>query len=451
MIERNHTVSDHLTQWVARTQWEEIPPQIRHEAKRSLLNFFACSLAGCRDAAVESTGSVLRQFSGRATATVIGLREKTDPLNAAFLNAASANAFDFDDTHAGTIMHPTAPVAPALFALAETSRISGRQLLLAFVLGVETEIRIAAAISPGHYRRGWHITSSCGVFGAAAAVAKVLGLSPERMKWAIGNASAQASGLLETLGSMAKSVGVGNAARNGLVAALFAQEGVFGPDQPLEGRYGFLHVTGENPDFARITEGWGDKWELGFNMYKPYPSGVVLNPVIEACLTLIKDNELLVSDLEHIEIIGHPLLRERTDRVHPATGREAQVSAQHSVAVALTHGRAGLAEFSDACVGDAALGPLREKVSFVDDSSYSVESATVTVNLRGGKQVRTKIDHAVGSTSRPLSDSDLEQKLKDLIEYGESNCDPGALIDAIWSLDDADDAGSLMALAAGRH
>lgn len=442
-------VSDRLAALIARTAYDDIPPPIRHEALRSLMNFFACALGGCRDAAVESTLAVLTQFSGERCATVIGRRERIDPLSAAFLNAASANVFDFDDTHLRTILHPSAPVAAALFALAQRTPIPGSQLLLAFVLGVEAECRIANAISPGHYRRGWHITSTCGVFGAAAASAKALGLSALHTRWALGNASAQAGGLLETLGSMAKSVSVGNAARNGVAAALYAKHGVAGPDRPLEGPYGFLRVTGEDPDFACMTEGLGERWEIGLNTYKPYPCGIVLNPVIEACLTLAREAGFSAADVQRIEITGHPLLRERTDRVRPQSGREAQVSAQHSVAVALTYARAGLPEFSDARAADPALNALREKVCFVDDPGYSVESATLTLHTSEGRKRSLTIDHARGSSSRPLPDSDLEQKLRDLDEYGASGCEPGRLIDAIWALETAPDAGAVVALAAG--
>ena len=443
-------VSAQLSQFLCRAQWQDIPQQVRHEAKRSLMNFFACGLGGCRDAVVESASAVLGQFGGPATATVIGRNEKFDVLNAAFLNAASANVFDFDDTHGPTIIHPTAPVAPALFAYAEDTRISGETLLLAFVLGMETECRIGRAISPGHYRRGWHITSTCGVFGAAAAVAKALSLSEQQMNWALGHASAQAGGLLETLGTMGKSISVGNAARNGLVAAMFAQQGVVGPAAPLEGTYGFLRVTGDNPDISCLTRTLGESWEIALNTYKPYPCGIVLMPVIEACLALIRTGAPVGEEVERIEITAHPLLRERTDRVHPQSGREAQVSAQHAVAVSLTRGRAGLAEFSDACAVDPTLKKLRESVVFKDDPGAAVEGAAVTVQLCDGRKLVQRIDHAHGSVSRPLSDGDLEQKLKDLIDYGGSKCKPRPLIDAIWALESANDAGEVMRLAAGR-
>jgi 2-methylcitrate dehydratase PrpD len=443
-------VTAQLSRFLCETTWSDIPENVRHEAKRSLLNFFACALGGCRDAAIAAAAHALSAFGGPANATVIGRREQTDALNAAFLNAASANVFDFDDTHTRTIIHPSAPVAPALFAYAQSNRVSGAQLLLAFVLGVETECRIGNAISPGHYRRGWHITSTCGVFGAAASVAKLLELPEQRMTWALGNASAQAGGLLETLGTMGKSVSVGNAARNGLIAALFAQHGVFGPDAPLEGRYGFLRVTGETPDASRITRALGETWEIALNTYKPYPCGIVLSPVIEACLTLFNDSRFRAADVERVEIAAHPLLRERTDRVHPLTGREAQVSAQHSVAVALSRGRAGLAEYTDACAADPALRPLREKVSFVDEPRSAVESAAVTVHLPSGRRLSQRVEQAYGSSARPLSDADLERKLSDLIDYGGSRCDAAQLADAVWSLDRAEDAGALMALASGQ-
>ena len=442
-------VRDRLAQFLASARWEDIPPAVRHEAKRSLINFFACSLGGCRDAAVASAAAVLRRFSAGSQATVIGRAERTDALNAAFLNAMSANVFDFDDTHLPTIIHPTAPVAPALLALAEGSRVAGPRLLLAFVLGVEAECRIGNAISPGHYRRGWHITSTCGVFGAAAGAAAMLGLPAAGMKWALGNASAQACGLVETLGSMAKSVSVGNTARNGLVSALLAAEGFFGPDQPLEGPRGFLRVTADNPDMRAITGNLGERWELLANTYKPYPCGVVLNPVIEACLALAGDGGLRLADIDRIEITGPPLLRERTDRTNPASGREAQVSGQHSAAVVLTRGRAGLHEFSDQCAADPGLRALGAKVCFIDDESYPVDAARVSVRLSGGRELSRMIEHARGGAERPLTDADLERKLKDLNEYGGTGCDADALIEAIWSLERADDAGALMALAAG--
>jgi 2-methylcitrate dehydratase PrpD len=438
-----------LASFVAQTQWEDIPPKVRHEAKRALMNYFAVALAGCSDPGISQAVNVYGRFSSGREAGLVGRGERTDILNAAALNAMSANVFDFDDTHLPTIIHPTAPVAAPLFALAQQSPSSGKQWLLAFVLGVEIECRLGNAISPGHYQRGWHITSTCGVFGAAAAIGKVLNLDNTQIGWAFGNASAQSSGLVETLGSMSKSIGVGNAARNGLLSALLAQEGFAGPERPLEGERGFLRVmsdaTEAHVDAAFAT--LGSEWALLSNTYKPYPCGVVLNPVIEACLELSATPGFSFADVERVTLRGHPLLRARTDRPNITLGREAQVSAQHSVAVALARGRAGLAEFTDAAVAEPRLRAFASRLEFIDDSSYSVEVAQVSVTLRSGETMSRRIDAARGSLNAPLADTDLENKLRALAEYGGSGCKPGPLIDSLWTLESAPDSSLPMHLA----
>jgi 2-methylcitrate dehydratase PrpD len=442
-------ITRRLASFVAQTQWEDIPPKVRHEAKRALVNYFAVALAGCSDPGISKAVNVYGRFSSGREAGLVGRGEKTDILNAAALNAMSANVFDFDDTHLPTIIHPTAPVAAPLFALAQKSPLSGRQWLLAFVLGVEIECRLGNAVSPGHYQRGWHITSTCGVFGATAATAKALDLDTAQIGWALGNASAQSSGLVETLGSMSKSVSVGNAARNGLLSALLAQEGFAGPERPIEGERGFLRVMSEatDADVDAAFAALGSEWALLSNTYKPYPCGVVLNPVIEACLGLSAAPGFSFADVERVTLRGHPLLRARTDRPNIMLGREAQVSAQHSVAVALARGRAGLAEFTDAAVADPLLRAFASRLDFVDDPAYSVEAAQVTITLRSGETMSRRVDAALGSLQAPLADTDLENKLRELAEYGGSSCKPAPLIDALWAQESAPDASLPMQLA----
>ncbi|MES3004159.1 MAG: MmgE/PrpD family protein [Pseudomonadota bacterium] len=450
MAAQDTGVTATVAEFAAGLRWEDVPEAVRHEAKRSLVNFFGTALAGCKDPALTAAASVFADFRSAGDCTVIGGTQSTDALHAASLNAMAGNVFDFDDTHMPTIIHPTAPVAPALFALAQMRKVSGQDLLTAFALGVEVECRLGNAVSPWHYQRGWHITSTCGVFGAAVACGLVQGFDAQRMTWALGNASAQSSGLVETLGSMAKSIGVGNSASNGLLSALLAQRGFEGPALPLEGPRGFLKVMGDKADFASITEGLGEQWEIAKNAYKPYPCGVVLNPVIEACLALFNEDGMRLAQVERVELTGHPLLRERTDRPHPRSGREAQVSGQHAIGMALSRGRAGLDEFSDASMADPAASALSGKVRFIDDASYVVDAATVTLHLRDGKQVSRHVAAARGSLAAPLSDADIEAKTRELCRWGASGCDPQALIDALWSLDTLADAGTVMPLAAGR-
>src|SRR4029077_3174800 len=173
-------VTEHLAEFVAASRWEDIPEAVRQEGVRSLLNFVGGALGGCRDEAARLAARVLAPFFGPAQASVIGRSERPDALNAAFLNAVSANVLEYDDTHLATVIHPAAPVAPGLFALAEERRVSGAALVHALILGIEAECRIGLGVMPTHYRRGWHITATCGIFGAAAAAGKLLGLDARR-------------------------------------------------------------------------------------------------------------------------------------------------------------------------------------------------------------------------------------------------------------------------------
>ena len=439
-------VTEPLARFLVTHRPEDVPERVRHEAKRSLVNFFATAFGGCRNEAIEILMAALADCFGPPHATLIGRRERADALTATFLNSVSSNVLDFDDTHLRTVIHPTAPVAPGLFALAERRPISGAALLHAFVLGVEVECRLGNALSPGHYRRGWHITATCGVLGAAAAAGKLLKLDSGRMAWALGTAATQSSGLIENLGTMSKSVGVGNSARNGLAAALYAERGMDGPDRPLEGPRRLAALMGEGEDLASVVDGLGDSWELTQNAYKPYPNGVVLHPVVDACLEL-RPQVGDVARIERVMVKGHPLLRERADRPNVTTGREAQVSLQHSVAVAFLYGAASVKEYSDACVNDPAVLALRSKVTAQDDASISTDAAVVSLRTTAGDLLSAHIAHARGSLARPLSDSELEAKLRDLAAHGAPGIDAGRLIEAVWTMDQTNTAGDVMKLA----
>src|SRR5690554_626332 len=285
-----------LARLVHDTGWAHVPQDMRHELKRCLMNYFAVALAGCNDPTTLIAIRTMAPFSAGPAARLIGGSQRMDMLHAASINALAANVYDFDDTHVPTIIHPTAPVAAALLAYSETERLSGKDFMVALLLGIEAQCRIGMAVSPFHYAQGWHITSTCGVFGSAMALGKILGLPLERLVWALGAAACQAGGLVEGLGTMAKSISVGNAARNGIMAALLAREGFSGPSHPLEGAYGFARVFSRDPDFAAISTGLGDTWHLARVAYKPYPCGVVLNPVLDAALELAEPLRLQSRD-----------------------------------------------------------------------------------------------------------------------------------------------------------
>lgn len=447
-MHENGQISQAFAHFVVHSRWEDIPAPTRAHAVRSILNGFAAALGGSSDAAAQRLMETLSPLSGERIAPIIGRREQGDPALAAFLNAVAMNVFDYDDTHEGTIIHPTAPIAPALFALAAVRKVSGAELLHAFVLGVDVACRIGNAVSPGHYRRGWHITATTGVFGAAAAVGRLIGLDDPQMIWAFGNASAQASGLVETLGTMAKSIGVGNAARNGYLAAFMAKAGVEGPGAPLEGPRGFLRVTCDEPKFGELAADLGRAFEIERNMWKPYPSGVVLFPVIDACLAARRDPRFAPDKVEAVTVAGHPLLKERADRPEVTTGREAQVSAQHAVAVALARGSAGIADFSDAAVADPAVLTLRARVRPVAvDETVAVEGALLRIELAGGEAIETRVAHCSGSRQKPMDDAALEAKFRALAAHGAPGVAVEPLLDALWAVEAAGDAGAVMRLA----
>jgi 2-methylcitrate dehydratase PrpD len=437
-------------QWAgfaANLQSSQIPAAVLHEAKRSVLNIIATTFSGGQEPAVEKALATMTQFSAGGSVSLVGRKETTDPALAAFLNAMAANIFDYDDNHPATIVHPSAPLAPALFAFAEHRPVSGAALLRAFILGGEIECRLGNAISPYHYARGWHITSTCGIFGAAVGVGALAGLSPQQFVWALGNAAAQSGGVVETLGTMSKSLSVGNAARLGLLSALLAADDYSGPPAPLSGERGFLKVYADQANAAALTQGLGEVWEIAKNTYKPYPAGIVLNAVIDAALAFAARPGFRAEEVVGVELRGNPFLRQRTDRPDVTTGREAQVSAQHAIAIAFKRGEAGLDAFSDAAVAET-LRDGRPEIVFTDDPGMDIAGVHATFRMADGRVETVSIDAARGSPANPLTDAELEDKLRMLADRAGFSRPTQPLIDAIWSLDSAADAGAVSRLAA---
>lgn len=371
--ERQGGVTRALARFVVQSRWDDLPPHIRKEAKRALLNITGCILGGLREHATEKIAR-----SGMELSVVLG---------------AAANAFDFDDTHLPTVLHPGPPIGATVYALANQRKFSGRELLHAYVLGVEVACRLGNVVMPGHYTHGWHITSTCGVFGAAAAAAKVLRLDEEQTHCAFALAATQASGLVEMLGSGSASLNPGFAARNGIAAAVLAEQGLRAPPEPIEGLRGFVNVYGGGKDWAALERGW----EMERVAYKPYPSGVVFHSLIDACL------ELRTGKLpEKIEISLHPLAIERGNRPEPRDGVEARVSAHHCAAVAFLYGAAGVEQFTDAAV--AATAELRKRVTIKRDDSLDKAACIVEVD---GRAKRAEL-------RQTMSDAELEKKFRSL-------------------------------------
>ncbi|MGY3614499.1 MmgE/PrpD family protein [Bradyrhizobium sp. USDA 10063] len=436
------SVSRTLGEFVAATSWADVARQ-GHEAKRSILNFFATALGSAHDPAVTTALRTLSPFSGSPTSTIIGRSERLDALGASFVNAISANLLDFDDTHPETIIHPAAPVAAPVLALAQARGLSGRDVLTAFILGVDVECRIGNAVSPRHYARGWHITSTCGIFGAAAACAKLLGLPVDGIANAIGIAASQSAGNVENLPTAAKNVSVGNAARNGLFAALLAQQGYEAAPRAIEGSLGWARTMGDEPDLDRLLGGLGNAWEIEKNTYKPYPAGIVFHAVIDACFRLRDRIGKRTDQIDSVTVQGSALLLARGNR--PVRNeRDARVSIHHCVACGLLIGAAGTAEFARETVFRPDVVQLRQKVMAELDEAMPDGAARVSVRLATGEVFTETVMFPRGSLAHPLRDSDIEAKLRECVRTGASDWDADGLIEAVWQIDALDDVSDLM-------
>lgn len=432
-----------LARFVIGHQASDIAQDVRHEAARSFLNWVGCAVGASRHETVERALAALAPFSGPAEATVLGRRDRLDVMHAALMNGITSHTFDFDDTHLKTVIHPSGPVASAILALAERRPVSGAAFLHAFILGVEVECRIGKSIYPQHYDVGWHVTGTAGVFGAAAAAGRLLRLSEQQMVWALGIAATQASGLREMFGTMCKPFHPGNAARNGLLAALLAQKNFTSSEQGIEAKRGFANVLSTAFEPAEITEKLGETWEIAFNTYKPFACGIVIHPIIDACVRLRNEYGLEAEDVDSVEAKVHPLVLELTGKKTPQVGLEGKFSVYHSAAVAIVHGAAGEAEYSDECVRDPRVTALRDRVNATVDKGMHEDQARVAIRLKSGKTVETFVEHAIGSLDRPMSDSDLEAKFRGLAKGVLSQPECERLIRLCWDVGNLADTGEV--------
>ena len=429
-----------LARFVIEHQSSQLPQNARHDAVRSFLNWMGCAVGASRHETTERALAALAPFSGPPEATVLGRTERLDIMHAALINGIASHTFDFDDTHLKTVIHPSGPVASAVLALAERLPVSGEAFLHAFILGVEVECRIGNAVYPEHYDVGWHITGTAGVFGAAAATGRLLGLTEQQMVWALGLAATQASGLREMFGTMSKPFHPGNAARNGLLAALLAQRDFTSSDQGIEAKRGFANVLSTRFKPEEITERLGKTWEISLNTFKPFACGIVIHPIIDACIQLRNSPGFDVEAVEGVEAKVHPLVLELTGKKTPTAGLEGKFSVYHSAAVALLHGAAGEAEYSDTCVRDPRVIALRDRVSAQVEAGLHEDQARVSIRMRGGARIETFVEHAIGSLERPMSDADLEQKFRGLAAGVLPDRQIEQLIRLCWDLGTLDNA-----------
>ncbi len=444
-------VTKTLAHYIISAKYEDLPPAVRKEATRTLLNWVGVAVGGSHHPTVDDAIAAMKPFSGPPQAGILGRRERFDILNAAMINGISSHIFDYDDTHLKTIIHPAGPVVSAMLALSEYHPVSGKDFLNAVVLGVETECRIGNAVYPDHYDRGWHITGTAGVFGSAAATGKLLGLTEQQMVWALGIAASQPVGFRESFGSMTKSFNVGRAANNGMTAAILASKNYTSSDQMIEAKRGWANTISDKRDYREITEGLGQHYEAALNTYKPFACGIVLHPAIDAAIQLRNQYKLKPEQIDHIDLRVNPLVLELTGKKTPREGLEGKFSIYHSVAIAIIEGAGGEKQFSDRAVRDPVVVALRGKVMPVVDKSIKPEQVDMTVVLKDGRKLNKFIQHAVGSVEVPMSDQALETKFSDLAEGILPPAQVRRLMDACWNIEKLPSAAAVAQAAQARR
>ncbi|KXF74884.1 2-methylcitrate dehydratase [Paramesorhizobium deserti] len=428
-------VTAELCQWIVGLKGSDIPAEVRREGLRTFVNWVGCAVGGARHETVDRALAAVLPFSGPASSTVLGRGERLDALHAALINGISSHVLDYDDTHLKTIIHPAGPVASALVALSEHRTIRGYDLLTALIIGVEVECRIGNAVYPAHYDRGWHITGTTGVFGAAVAVGKILGLDERQMAWAIGLAATQSAGLREMFGTMTKSFHPGRAAQNGMFAALLAEAGYDSSLRALEAPRGFANVMSDKQDYAEILDDLGTRWEAALNSYKPFACGIVIHPTIDGCLQIGEEIGDRVHEIEKVELTTHPLVLELTGKRGPKTGLEGKFSVYHSAASALLRGDGAPTAFTDEVVNLPEIVALRDRVVAVADANCHEASVDIKVTFSDGSTLKKHVERAIGSRERPLSDEELDRKFRvqSALVIGEARTE--ALLQTSWRLE----------------
>ncbi|PNP81461.1 hypothetical protein FNYG_05267 [Fusarium nygamai] len=452
-----------LANWSHNLQYSDLPEDVIRAAIRSFYNWVGCTIAGSQHEATKIAHQTLSPFFGTPTASLLGHNgaSRLDAQHAALINGIASHVHDYDDTHLDTIIHPTGPVASALLAIAEwRGGISGKQFITALVAGIEAECKAGLAVWPEHYDVGWHITSTVGSIGAVVAVSKVLRLSPTKTTHAIGLAATQVTGLREMFGSHCKSFHVGRAAQNGLLAAVMAEEGYTSSEGALEAKRGWAAVVGtDKPDVLQNLDRWlgteGEhglagpntgRWEILRNSFKPFPCGIVIHPVIDACIQLhaqLTREGHSPTRIESVTVQVHPLVLELTGKKTPKDGLEAKFSVYHSGACGLLLGRATPSEYEDNVVLDPAVIAIRDRITANIDTGIAADAAKATVTLQSGAVLTKYIDHAVGSRVNPLNDEKLREKFVGGCK-SVSVCDAEAISQRCWELEAVDDMRELV-------
>lgn len=440
-----------LAEYIVAARPGDLPEAVRREAQRAFVNIVGCMVGGARHDAIALADNVLAEFSGAPQATLFGRGRKADVLHATLINCFASSVNAIDDTHEQAVVHPSGPVAAAALAMSERQRVDGPQFLLAFALGVEAVCRLSKAISvaPAQEIFAWSQTGVTAGVGAAVAAGKLLDLDAVRMRHAIGIALSQASGFRAMFGSMCSSLMTAHGAQTGIRAALLAEKGFTSSEAALAGPHGYFDVFTAHPHPDYLTGSLGTHFEILGNTYKPYPCGVVIHPIIDACFELRQAYAIDPADIAEISVKVSQKALALTDRPHPKDRLGARVSLQHWVAIAFIRGTARIADMDiNGAAEELALHSLQDKVKTIADDAIELDGAEVTVRLASGRSITSHIEHCLGSAANPMTDRALDQKFIGLAETALEPARARKLLEMSWGVERLADVSALPRTAA---
>jgi 2-methylcitrate dehydratase PrpD len=425
--EQSMSIASSLAERIAGVSYDTLPPEAVHWAKVAILDTVGCTLAGSTEPCAHIVERVTTGGASGGACLIFGTGRRTAPLDAALINGTASHALDYDDVSNTLGGHPSAPILPALFALAETHAVDGRTFIAAFVAGFETETRIARGVNFHHYEKGWHPTATLGVFGATAACCHLLRLPADRTAVALGLAASFASGIKANFGTMTKPLHVGHASRNGLLAALLAADGFTANPGGFEHKQGFLLVFNGagNFDADAMLRDWGTPWDIvqpGVGI-KQYPCCGSTHPAVDAMLMLVREHDLTPGQVERVDSWTHPRRLAHTNRPDPNSELDAKFSVQYCLARALTDRAVKLEHFIGDSFRDAAIRALLPRIHAAPHPEMSMDSrehfgAEVRVTLKDGRVLAQKVRQAVGRGSDdPLPTALLEAKFLDCASH----------------------------------
>ena len=429
--------------------WHDLPDDLVERTKQCLLDWFAVTIAGAQE---ELTGILIREAiedGARGPATLVGRPEKVLPSTAALINGAASHALDYDDVNFSMGGHPTVTVVPALLALGEQTRATGKLFIESFVAGYETSCRVGRLVSPSHYLKGFHVTGTVGSFSAAAAAGRMLGLSDKQLATAFGIAATQAAGLKANFGTMCKPLHAGTASEHGLRAARLAAKGFTARSDSLECDQGFACSQSDHLNVeAALGEPRGG-WHLRNNLFKYHAACYLTHAPIECA------KEIRLKSNFPPERVKRILLRidSGADKVcnieNPTSGLEAKFSLRQTVAMALTGvDTANLDSYNDAVTQEPQMRSLREKMSIEFKPDWAHSLAEMAIELDDGTTLEATHDSGIPWTDVTKQRRALETKFESLVTPVLGAAGARRLRDAIERIDSLADVGELARAAA---